>query len=41
MNDTNGVIAEVEDRWYREIVEAALDATVMIDSKGLIVLVNR
>ena len=41
MNDTNGVIAEVEDRWYREIVEAAPDATVMIDSNGLIVLVNR
>ncbi|MEC9357496.1 MAG: PAS domain S-box protein [Pseudomonadota bacterium] len=41
MNDTNGIIAEVEDRWYREIVEAAPDATVMIDGNGLIVLVNR
>ena len=31
----------VDDRWYREIVETAPDATVMIDSEGLIVLVNK
>ena len=31
----------VQDAWYREIVEAAPDATVMIDSAGIIVLVNR
>ncbi len=31
----------IEPRWYMEIVESAPDATVMIDSSGLIVLVNR
>ena len=34
-------IPGIENDWYREIVEAAPDATVMIDSDGRIVLINR
>lgn len=31
----------VEDEWYRQIVEAAPDAAVVIDSNGLIILINQ
>ncbi len=34
-------IPGIENDWYREIVETAPDATVMIDSDGRIVLINR
>ena len=33
-------IPGIENDWYREIVETAPDATVMIDSDGRIVLIN-
>jgi PAS domain S-box-containing protein len=41
MTDNTPSIVGIDDEWYREIVEAAPDATVMINSAGLIVLVNR
>lgn len=41
MSEITPAIPGIEDRWYREIVETAPDATVMIDSEGVIVLVNK
>lgn len=41
MMDKNNPSSVVEDEWYRQIVEAAPDAAVVIDSNGLIVLINQ
>ena len=41
MIDSSTPSSMVENEWYRQIVEAAPDAAVVIDSNGLIVLINQ
>jgi PAS domain S-box-containing protein len=41
MTDPHNPASVVEDEWYRQIVEAAPDAAVVIDTYGLIILINQ